>query len=75
MTLGERVRQLRTLQAMSQRDLALKARLTQATLSRIESGITRSPSSWKVCRIAAALRVPIDLLLVRTEEPNTPPTP
>jgi transcriptional regulator with XRE-family HTH domain len=57
-TLGERIKQLRTERVLQQRQLAEKAGLTPSMVSQIESG-RLTPSLHTLGRIAAALGVPI----------------
>lgn len=57
-----RLRQVRERQALNQRELAAKAGLTPASLSRIESGV-QEPYMSTVRKLAAALGVkPADLM-------------
>jgi transcriptional regulator with XRE-family HTH domain len=58
MTLGERIKALRTEQQLQQRQLAEKAELTPSMVSQIESG-RLTPSLHTLGKIAAALGVPI----------------
>jgi transcriptional regulator with XRE-family HTH domain len=65
--LGERIASLREEQALTQADLAEKARISPSTLSQIESGRVPRPHVGTVRKIARALGVePQDLR--RTEE-------
>jgi len=52
---------------MSQKQLAENAGVTQATISRIESGMVRQIRSDSLKRIATALCVTVDFLIDRTE--------
>jgi len=56
MTLGEKLRSIRTARALSLEDLAKKTNLTRSFLSQIEKNKT-SPSISSLVRIAAALAV------------------
>ena len=58
MTLGERIKALRTDQHLQQRQLAEKAELTPSMVSQIESG-RLTPSLHTVGKIAAAFGIPI----------------
>jgi len=63
MTLGEKLRSIRTARALSLEDLAKKTNLTRSFLSQIEKNKT-SPSISSLIRIAAALEVSMgDLFL------------
>jgi transcriptional regulator with XRE-family HTH domain len=66
--LGERIATLREEQALTQADLAERARISPSTLSQIESGRVPRPHVGTIRKIARALNVePQDLR--RTEEP------
>ena len=54
-SIGERIRWLRKEQGMLQGTLAKKAGFSQASLSQVESGLSKSPSAPVLLRIAAAL--------------------
>ena len=62
MSLGERVRRLRTEQALSQTELAVKAGVTKLTVSRIERDV-KFPHPKTLRNLAEALGVrPTDLV-------------
>jgi len=62
MSLGERVRRLRTEQALSQTELAVKAGVTKLTVSRIERDV-KFPHPKTLRNLAEALGVrPSDLV-------------
>ncbi len=61
--IGRTVERLRTRQGISQRDLAKRARVTQAYVSLLERGEKSNPSIEVVKRLAKALGVPITELL------------
>lgn len=63
---GEAIRQIRREQRLSQTELAQRARLTQATISRIESG-TRDGDLETLALIAAGLGLALWLLIKRAE--------
>jgi transcriptional regulator with XRE-family HTH domain len=50
-------------QKLSQAELARRAHISQAYLSRLEAGIQRNPSIETVKRLAKALGVPVTVLL------------
>jgi transcriptional regulator with XRE-family HTH domain len=52
---GERIRAVRTIRRMTQRDLAAEMALPQSVIARWESSPTQ-PSLRNLCRLAAALR-------------------
>jgi len=60
-TLGEAIRLVRTSEGMSQSDLASLTGLTQATLSRYESG-SREPGDETLDRLSAVLGIATDVL-------------
>ncbi len=62
-TLGSRVKKLREGLGLSQSELAKAAKITQASLSRIEAGKMLQLKSHKLKQLAGALRVTIDFLL------------
>jgi len=63
---GEAIRRLRQQKGMSQTELAQRARLTQATVSRIESGARRGDIET-LTLIAAALGLALWILIRRAE--------
>lgn len=63
---GEAIRRIRREQRLSQAELAQRARLTQATISRIESG-TRDGDLETLALIAAGLGLALWLLIKRAE--------
>ncbi|WP_083842821.1 helix-turn-helix domain-containing protein [Schlesneria paludicola] len=70
---GDAIRRLRTLKAMSQRDLAVHSALSSATISRLESGNNRiQPDTLHA--IAKVLQVNVEELLlgVGQTSPNSP---
>ena len=60
--IGERVAELRRGRGWEQDDLAAKAGVSQSTVSRVETGARRAPSSETMRRLARALGVPVDAL-------------
>ncbi|GAA0234364.1 helix-turn-helix domain-containing protein [Metaclostridioides mangenotii] len=68
-SLGERITRLRKKSNLSQRELADKTNLTEATLSRYENDL-REPKGEVIVKIANALDVTTDYLLGRTDEIN-----
>lgn len=63
MSLGEFIKEKRNLKNWSQRDLAAKSGVSNAEISRIESGKRKEPSSSVLKDIASALDVPVEDLL------------
>lgn len=70
MPLGERVRELRAKQGLNQKQLAEKAGITQATISRIESGLVHQLKSEALKRLALALATTVDYLIGKTTKPT-----
>lgn len=68
-SLGERITRLRKKSNLSQKELADKTNLTEATLSRYENDL-REPKGEVIVKIANALDVTTDYLLGRTDEIN-----
>ena len=68
-TMGERIAKDRMYMNLNQRELAKKANLTEANLSRYENGI-REPKSAVLARLADALEVSTDYLVGLTDEKN-----
>jgi len=63
MTIGAAIKQLRTRKHMNQLQLITKAKINQGFLSQIEKG-QREPSLTVIKRIAGALDVPVQVLLL-----------
>jgi transcriptional regulator with XRE-family HTH domain len=61
--LGAVVRRLRAARHMTQQELAKKARISQAYLSRLEAGEKKNPGIHIAQRLAKALGVPVTALL------------
>jgi transcriptional regulator with XRE-family HTH domain len=72
MTFGERLRQLRELAGLSQRELARRANIPQPVVSDVESGRQKSVNLDTARRIARALGVTLDLLAGPEEEDDNP---
>jgi transcriptional regulator with XRE-family HTH domain len=66
MSLEEKVRQLREKCGMNQKQLAEASDITQATISRIESGQVKELKSEALKRLASALGVTVDYLVDKT---------
>jgi Predicted transcriptional regulators len=62
MTLGERLRHMRTLRRWSQRELAERAGVRQALISQLESGRQQDTTSANVRKLALALGCTVDYL-------------
>ena len=67
MSLAEKVKQRREKLSMNQKQLADTSGITQATISRIESGQVKELKSEALKRLAAALRMTVDFLVDRTD--------
>jgi len=67
MTLAERVTALREERGLNQKELADVSGITQATISRIESGHVEDLKAESLKSLASALRVTVDYLVGRTE--------
>jgi transcriptional regulator with XRE-family HTH domain len=67
MTLGEKVRQTREKLGMNQKQLAEASGITQATISRIESGQVKELKSEALKRLAKALGITVDYLVDKTD--------
>ncbi len=63
MSLGDFIKEKRAAQDMSQRDLAAKADLSNAEISRIEAGLRKDPSPTVLKALARALNVPMSEML------------
>ncbi len=68
MEIGAKITSLRRQLGMTQKDLADKAGIAQATISRIERGVLRQPKLDVLKHLAEALLVTVDYLTDRTEE-------
>jgi len=68
MSLGDRVMRLREKLRINQKQLAEASSITQATISRIESGHVKELRSQALRRLAEALGVTVDYLVGRTDE-------
>lgn len=60
--IGQRVIELRQARGWGQSELAERAQVAQATISRIENGQRRNPGTETMRRIAQALNVTMDEL-------------
>ena len=65
MIIGNRIKETREAQNMTQSDLAEKVGISRVSLSRIETGETLNPSVSTAIRIADALGVSMDFLFLR----------
>lgn len=72
MTVGLAIRRLRERAGMTQTDLAGILGVAQQAVSNIESGATRLAGLESAAKIAAALGVTINDLLITEEEPEAP---
>lgn len=67
-TLGSRVKKIRTMRRWNQADLAKASKITQATISRLESGKTKQLKSAALKRLAKALCTSTDYLVGLSNE-------
>ncbi len=67
MSLGEKVRALRDKKGMNQKQVAEASGITQATISRVESGLVKELKSEALRRLAEALGVTMDYLVDKAE--------
>lgn len=65
--IGQRIRDLRTEQKLSQDRLALRANLDQSGLSKLERGVRDSISRPSLERIAEVLGIPLEELVAGTD--------
>lgn len=68
MSLGEKVKALREKKGMNQKQLSEASLITQATISRIESGKVNQLKSDALKRLADALGSTVDYLVDRTDQ-------
>ena len=68
MSLGNKVKELREKCELTQKQLADKSGITQATISRIESGSVKELKSDALIRLSNALNVTIDFLVGKTNK-------
>ncbi len=61
--LGKMLRSLRKQEGWSQVDLAKKAKVSQAYIAKLETGVKKNPSLATLKRIAKALKVDVGELL------------
>ena len=62
-TIGDKIKQLRNKQGLTQDELARKSDLPYTTLTKIESNVITKPSIQTVMKIASGLSVTIDNLM------------
>ncbi len=62
-TIGDKIRQLRNKQGLTQDELARKADLPYTTLTKIESNVITKPTIQTVVKIANGLGITIDGLM------------
>jgi len=63
MELGARMIELRAARGWTQKELAGRSHLPQATMSRIESGAVKHPSTRTLEALAKAFGIPLDVLI------------
>jgi len=62
-TIGDKIKQLRNKQGLTQDELARKSDLPYTTLTKIESNVITKPSIQTVMKIAKGLNITIDDLM------------
>ena len=62
-TIGDKIKQLRNKQGLTQDELARKSDLPYTTLTKIESNVITKPSIQTVAKIANGLGITIDNLM------------
>jgi transcriptional regulator with XRE-family HTH domain len=62
-TIGDKIKQLRNKQGLTQDELARKSDLPYTTLTKIESNVITKPTIQTVVKIASGLGVTIDNLI------------
>jgi len=62
-TIGDKIKQLRNKQGLTQDELARKADLPYTTLTKIESNVITKPTIQTVMKIANGLGITIDSLI------------
>lgn len=73
MTLGEKIKDLREARGWSQHELSRRARVRQALLSELELGKKTDTTGQNLRRLAEALKVSVDYLLGKSNDPNRSP--
>ena len=61
--LGIKIKSLRQKAGLSQDELARKSDVTYTTLTKVETGVIKSPSVFVVAKIAKALKISVDDLI------------
>ncbi|MFA5135734.1 MAG: helix-turn-helix transcriptional regulator [Patescibacteria group bacterium] len=61
--LSERIKQHRTDRSLTQEQFAVRARVTYATLIKLESGANTNPTLKTLRKLARALNIPITKLI------------
>lgn len=67
-TLAKKLLQLRTAKGLTQREIAVRARMSSVQYSHYEQGRTPTPRGSVLVRLSYALEVSIDYLLGRTQK-------
>ena len=62
-TIGDKIKQLRNMQSLTQDELARKSDLPYTTLTKIETNVITKPSIQTVAKIAIGLGISIDDLI------------
>lgn len=64
-TIGSKIKKLRLEKDMTQEELAVKAGIPYATLIKIEGGAVKNPTINTLQKLAQALEVSVDELLIK----------
>lgn len=70
MTIGSKIRQIRLEKGIKQKELATLAGIPTITLQQYERGVTKQPKIEQVKKIAAALDIPVTVLLDTADYDN-----
>lgn len=69
---GRRLAETRTTRGLTQQQLAEKANIPATVISHFETGVRASASADNLVKLADALKVTVDYLLARTDDPALP---
>lgn len=73
MTLGEKLKDLREARGWSQQELSRRAHVRQALISELERGQKEDTTGQNLRRLAETLKVSVDYLLGKSNDPNQSP--
>lgn len=60
--IGNKIRQFRIEQKLSESELARRCNIAVSTLYNIETGVSKNPSWYTICKIAKVLKVDLNSL-------------